>query len=136
MKPGSDFLSLYLLSNDQVKDEKRPLKEVCVLLGINIYSAKTILYVHKKQGRIQKKKYRNRNRENIKSKINIKMALNNNLTIPDDKSKKMVFVNEDEELNDDIGIVFSFKIYKEKIEEEFQIHWKAKEIISKLIKSS
>ena len=64
------------------------------------------------------------------------MALNNNLTIPDDKSKKMVFVNEDEELNDDIGIVFSFKIYKEKIEEEFQIHWKAKEIISKLIKSS
>ena len=63
------------------------------------------------------------------------MPLNNNLTIPD-KYKKMGFVDQNGKLNDDTGIVFSFKIYKEKIEKEFQIHLKAKGMIPKLIENS
>jgi len=97
------------------------VKDASELLGVNQHTAKTIMYTLKKEGRINKKKHRTKKAKQLQ---NNPFAIQTTLPIINERmgSKEMVSARSEIKNEEHGGFKFSFQIYKQNIELEYNQH--------------
>ena len=105
-----------------------PLKIASELLGINQYTAKTIMYTYKKEGRIRKKKNRTKRSQNSQtccSKVLTRQYSINKII--NSTQLKKVFPIQANTSNGSYGAVkFFFDVYKVNILNEYNLRVRMK----------